>query len=187
MALPSKVVLFLAALVCLQCVSAKSPIRAISDDRANKFDKEVASKEIKEDVMSFLDAYDGIRDDLQDIANKFDKTRVKDVGIRKCADWAIAMARVYELEGVPHADKILEAMKELADMLLSARKTGHSYVEDKVMRGWPMYVSEDDKEPIHESFNFGHIGKPPAPGKAVCSVPRANVSTRKQRHSYLMI
>ena len=162
MARSSKVALFLAALICLRCAAAKSPIRPISDDGAKEFDEKTASKEIEDDVESFLDAYENIRDDLQKIAKTFDKTRVKDEGIRKCADWAIAMARVYELEGVPHEDKILDAMKELADMLLMTQKTGHSYVEDKVMRGWPMYVGVEDKEPIHESFNFGHIGKPPA-------------------------
>ena len=147
-----------AFLLQLATASSSSPIRPIADTSAKHFDKDIAAKEVEKDIDNFLAAYDNIRDDLNSIANEFDKTRVKDVGIRKLADWGIALSRVYELEGMKADNRILDRMRDCARMLLSTRKTQHSYVENAVMRGWPMYVNEADREPTFEAFNFGHIG-----------------------------
>ena len=160
MAFPKTFALLLGTAFLLQLANAAapSPIRPITDTSAKAFDKDIAAKEVETDIDNFIAAYDNIRDDLKSIANEFDKTRVKDAGIRKLADWGIALSRVYELDGMKADKRLLDRMKDCADMLLGTSKTQQSYVENTVMRGWPMYVSESDKEPTFEAFNFGHIG-----------------------------
>ena len=41
-------------------------------------------------------------------------------------------------------------MVDVASMLKSAQKTEHSYVEDRVIRGWPMIVDTRDAMPTFE-------------------------------------
>ena len=127
------------------------------DDPSSHWDKETAIRVVEDDVETLLARFEKERGDLEDIAKDFDKTRVKDDGIRKLAQWGAALSRVYELPGIARRDEVAQAMEELAELLLDTRKRSYSYIEDRVMRGWPMFVDRSDDVASYEGFNAGWI------------------------------
>ena len=170
----STAALALAALVCLSPTveGGKQPLTAIQKDFVTDFDREIATNEVQNDIDHFIEQFKDEGSNLRDIAEEFNESRVKDVGIRKIADWGIALSRVYEIGAASEGQsgKLLQSMKECADLLIGTQATIHGYVENKQMRGWPMYVSENDGKPTFESFNFGHIGE--ITHLAVCTNPQ---------------
>ena len=112
-----------------------------------------AAAHVKEDIRDFLEAYDKQRDKLKNIANDFKKTPLAQGGVRKIAQWGQAMAKL--LENIPtdqtsYGDKIYERLVETASWLVSSHQEDFSFVEGRVMRGWPMKRREGNRYAVHE-------------------------------------
>ena len=100
-------------------------------------------------MANLVSAFDRDRPELMGILREFRATRVKDVGIRRLALWGIALARVYDMADDTQAPEIYARMKDMTDKLLSVYEHKQSYVENRMMRGWPMIVDTRD---THETF-----------------------------------
>ena len=108
---------------------------------------------VKEDIGEFLEAYDKQRGKLKDIAHDFTKVPLAKSGIRKVAQWGQAMAKLLEYlptDQTSHGDEIYERLVETASWLASSYQEQFSYVEGKVIRGWPMKRREGNEYVVHE-------------------------------------
>ena len=151
----SKSLAFVALLSCL--VSAASELTPIREEGATEFSSKTAVSEVDKDIKAMINAYDRDRGMLMGVLEEFNLNRYKDAGIRKIPDWGIALGRVYELDGIGRKDELVDRLVDTADMLLTAYKEHFSYVEQSVIRGWPMLVDPRDSTQTFESFNYGHI------------------------------
>ena len=115
------------------------------------WDIETAKLEVKGDVDTMVQKFDQFRPKLVKIVRQFQVDLEKDEGIRKLAIWGVAFAQLLELHAAPAQDEALyDRLVDSAMLLLSVRKTALSYVEGKVLRGWPMRVGPNDDYPIYE-------------------------------------
>ena len=156
-------------------------LSSIKDPKAANWTAASAGLEVRGDIKSLLDIFDQQRPDLVEIKDKFNEKRKKEVGIRKLATWGTALARIYELPGTGYKDEMYERMVDMADLLLSTRETTHSFIEDRVMRGWPMYLYGGDDHPTYEGFNMGNIAM------AIAHAARATAMRGDQKRAAEML
>ena len=121
-----------------------SPILDLA--KAKKWDESVARELTTPDVKGLLDSFDNKWPSLVETMEEYQKTRLKDSGIRLLANWGNALAHLYEIDTEVNKHRIYKRMAGLADLLLSAQETTESYVEGGIMRGWPMYVDPKDRK-----------------------------------------
>ena len=133
------------------------PIRDILS-LTNEWDPAIAVTETSIDVKNLVAKYRKSRRKLKKIVKKFKKTRVKNDGIRNLALWGAAMDQVLDLPTNDlYTDNAYEHLIDVASMLRTTKKRMRGYAEDRVLRGWPMYLDESDKHPVFEGYNSGHI------------------------------
>ena len=136
----------------------KALMTEIYEPRAAKWKERIAANETDDDVAMLLKNFDKSFDSMLVILDNFKETRIKDEGVRRLANWGIALSEILDLPGGKHDEEIYDRLMLLADRLLAARQTSFSYIEQRVMRGWPMYVDTRDSAPSYDGFNFGYIG-----------------------------
>ena len=156
-------------------------MRSINDPKAANWTTASAGLEVGKDIKSLLEVFDQQRPGLVEIKDKFIKNRNKGGGIRKLAIWGTAFARLYELPGTDYKEEMYERMVDMADLLLSTRETTHSYIENRVMRGWPMYLYGSDDHPTYEGFNMGNIAM------AIAHAARATAMRGEQERAAKML
>ena len=131
------------------------------------WNRDTAFQEVRRDVDRLLVAYDEDRARLNSTLEMFLDTRVKDIqklnpkyrGFRAIAVWGNGLADLYEMPGHDKHGEIYSRLMEVASLLRRAQTTTHAYVEDRIIRGWPMVIDVRDSEPTFDSYQFGHIGR----------------------------
>ena len=121
-----------------------SPILDLAN--AEEWDEGVARALTTPDVNGLLGSFDNKWPGLMKTMKEYQQTRLKDSGIRLLANWGNALAHLYEIDTEVNKRRIYKRMAGLADLLLTAQETTESYVEGRVMRGWPMYVDPKDRK-----------------------------------------
>lgn len=133
-------------------------LSAIGDGyRDGSWSEERAAGEIASDVEALVDAFDKDSKDIERLCNSFAKRPYKDDGIRGVALWGIALDRVRRLPNVGSGRRLRDGVLRVGARLAALHTRAHSYVEDRIMRGWPMYVSRGDRHPTHDVLNAAYI------------------------------
>ena len=126
-----------------------------------------AVQETQDDISDVLKAYDARRQSLVESIDLFTTTRLRDgdganhpslPSLQDVTLWGIGLAQLLELPGGRHDDAIFERLLDVASHLLRAQTDMLPYVEQTLMRGWPMIVTKRTQTPMFEAFMFGHIG-----------------------------
>ena len=132
-------------------VGARKPItlQPISAGDQVKWKPRVARREVARDLANLVSAFDRDFLPLKRNLREFRLTREKDADIRKLALWGITLGRVHDMSNANQAPKIYARMRNMTDKLLTIYEEKHSYVENRTMRGWPMYV---DRRDTRETF-----------------------------------
>ena len=142
-----------------------APLEEISHPGTAEWDSAVAVQETQGDIANFMKVYDDQRPDLLEMQELFLKTRLKNLetldptlpNFRELPQWGMGFGRLIDLPGHKHDTALYDRLQDIASILLRGYKEEHSYVEDGVMRGWPMFVDPRDPKTRFEAFQSGHI------------------------------
>ena len=134
-------------------------MRSMNPSQSGEWSPKVAEEEVHNDISALLNLYDKSRDKLEAILEKYKRTLIKDGKIRLLAVWGVGLSQLMDLHSGPHDKEIYARLIDVSELMLESFTSMHSYVEDKEMRGWPMYVNKDDPHPVFEAYNFGFIGE----------------------------
>ena len=134
-------------------------VRSMNPSQPGEWHPKVAEEEVHDDISAILKLYDDSRDDLEHILEKYKRTLIKDGKIRLLAVWGVALSQLMDMHSGAHDKDIYLRLMDVSELMLKSFTSMHSYVEDTVMRGWPMYVNKDDPHPVFEAYNFGFIGE----------------------------
>lgn len=124
--------------------------------KSKSWSKSVAKKETEKDIKKFLDEFDRDKSQLKKIVKEFEKKGSKNDGIRNVAAWGTSLFRLLTIDSNAEG-RISSRLEYVADLLLDAYSYKESYVENRRMHGWPMYLYRGDKEKVHDTLNSAYI------------------------------
>ena len=130
----------------------------IRDQPLGGWERDAAQSAVKDDIEAVLRLYDEREaDDLQQAVLEYADTNLEDIVI--VARWAFTLSKLLDLHVNDEElnTKIYDRLTTLARSLVAARKTVTSFVEKRVMRGWPIFLGNGYSQTTFDSHQFGHI------------------------------